>query len=466
MNKQKLLTLINNPHQISQSDLEELQELVDQYPYFQIGHALIAKSKSDNKTLDYRDKIHLAAITTPDRNVLKALIKGKLSPQTAEHAAVETPEPEVEEEQSTEKIEAETPEEPAPEIVAETPEETTPEVTEKIEEKPEIQPDIVSESTEKVEKSIEEPDKEKEEPAIPLGDLNIKASSDVDKAKVNIAAEQEKPEDPKESLYKELEENLKSLQRRKSQPAPKAEATKKTVSETKPAAAKKTTTTAKAKTPASKTTTTKTTAAKSTAAKSTTAKGTAAKSTTTARSTGTTAKKTTASKTTTTKKTTAKPRTTAAKKPSAATKTVSKKTTSKPSTTKSTASAAKKTETSKKKLQKPVNKGETKDTKKKSKHSMAAGSRNKQIEIIEEFIKKEPSIAKPKPVKGGQDTPQEDLSLKSIEIKEDLISENLAIIMEKQGKTQKAKDIYKKLIWKFPQKKAYFASRIEELEKS
>ena len=91
---------------------------------------------------------------------------------------------------------------------------------------------------------------------------------------------------------------------------------------------------------------------------------------------------------------------------------------------------------------------------------------HKQTEIIEEFIKKEPTISKPKPVKGKDNVPQEDLSLKSVEIKEDLISENLAIIMEKQGKIQKAKDIYKKLIWKFPQKKAYFASRIEELERS
>jgi ABC-type Zn uptake system ZnuABC Zn-binding protein ZnuA len=37
--------------------------------------------------------------------------------------------------------------------------------------------------------------------------------------------------------------------------------------------------------------------------------------------------------------------------------------------------------------------------------------------------------------------------------------------MIKQGKHEKAIDIYKKLIWKFPQKKAYFATQIEELKK-
>jgi hypothetical protein len=43
--------------------------------------------------------------------------------------------------------------------------------------------------------------------------------------------------------------------------------------------------------------------------------------------------------------------------------------------------------------------------------------------------------------------------------------ENLASIMIKQGKHETAIDIYKKLIWKFPQKKAYFATQIEELKK-
>ena len=60
---------------------------------------------------------------------------------------------------------------------------------------------------------------------------------------------------------------------------------------------------------------------------------------------------------------------------------------------------------------------------------------------------------------------QEDRSLKSYKSTEDLVSENLARIMVEQGKTSKAIDIYKKLIWKFPQKKTYFATQIEKLKK-
>jgi tetratricopeptide (TPR) repeat protein len=87
--------------------------------------------------------------------------------------------------------------------------------------------------------------------------------------------------------------------------------------------------------------------------------------------------------------------------------------------------------------------------------------RTKKNELIDKFIADEPSITRGKAVKEKQS----DLSKASSELKEDLVSENLAIIYAKQGRANKAIEIYKKLIWKFPQKKASFAARIEELKK-
>ena len=90
-------------------------------------------------------------------------------------------------------------------------------------------------------------------------------------------------------------------------------------------------------------------------------------------------------------------------------------------------------------------------------------NRKEQIKIINKFIKSEPSLtikAQEKPSK----IPQDDLSSDSTEFGEDLVSENLAHILINQGKKKKAIDIYKKLIWKFPQKKAYFAAQIEALK--
>ncbi len=89
--------------------------------------------------------------------------------------------------------------------------------------------------------------------------------------------------------------------------------------------------------------------------------------------------------------------------------------------------------------------------------------KEEQEEIIEQFIKTEPKIKKVKSPPAQKQ--REDLSLPSIKFSDNIISEHLAQIMINQGKLEKAIDIYKKLIWKFPQKKTYFASQIEVLKK-
>ena len=86
-----------------------------------------------------------------------------------------------------------------------------------------------------------------------------------------------------------------------------------------------------------------------------------------------------------------------------------------------------------------------------------------QHEIIEEFIKTQPSIKGR--VSSASAASQNDLTEKNEVYNENIISETLAQILIKQGKKDKAIDILKKLIWKFPQKKAYFAAQIEDLKK-
>jgi tetratricopeptide (TPR) repeat protein len=86
----------------------------------------------------------------------------------------------------------------------------------------------------------------------------------------------------------------------------------------------------------------------------------------------------------------------------------------------------------------------------------------KQSEIIENFIKTEPRISSLSTL--SKDAPNKDLSEKSIQAPHGLISENLANIMIKQGKTDKAIEIYEKLVLKFPEKKSYFAEKIENLK--
>jgi hypothetical protein len=87
-----------------------------------------------------------------------------------------------------------------------------------------------------------------------------------------------------------------------------------------------------------------------------------------------------------------------------------------------------------------------------------------QLEMIDHFIKIQPTIvnSKDKPLP----PPAGDLStLKTGEFGDNIVSETLVEILIKQGKKDKAVEVLKKLIWKFPQKKAYFAAQIEDLRK-
>lgn len=85
-----------------------------------------------------------------------------------------------------------------------------------------------------------------------------------------------------------------------------------------------------------------------------------------------------------------------------------------------------------------------------------------QQEIIERFIQNNPKIV-PDDDEAREAT-NNDLSLQSVEMKDDFATENLAQILAKQGKRDKAIEIYEKLILKNPRKKSYFASRISELK--
>ena len=86
-----------------------------------------------------------------------------------------------------------------------------------------------------------------------------------------------------------------------------------------------------------------------------------------------------------------------------------------------------------------------------------------QIEIINQFIRIQPSITNARdraPSAIGDLMP-----IKSGEFGDNIVSETLVEILIKQGKKDRAIEVLKKLIWKYPQKKAYFASQIEDLKK-
>lgn len=88
--------------------------------------------------------------------------------------------------------------------------------------------------------------------------------------------------------------------------------------------------------------------------------------------------------------------------------------------------------------------------------------RQRQLDLIDSFIKKEPRIS-PVRTKLGEPHTQEDLTKRTKPVGGSLVTESFAKILEKQGKLDKAREIYEKLIAKNPEKKAYFAAKISEL---
>lgn len=101
---------------------------------------------------------------------------------------------------------------------------------------------------------------------------------------------------------------------------------------------------------------------------------------------------------------------------------------------------------------------EIKTTKKKLK--VENPKQKEQNEIIDQFIKTKPALPKAQPPV----SPAPDLSEDSGMFSDNIVSETLVDILLKQGKKEKAIEVLKKLIWKFPQKKAYFAAQIESLK--
>lgn len=87
-----------------------------------------------------------------------------------------------------------------------------------------------------------------------------------------------------------------------------------------------------------------------------------------------------------------------------------------------------------------------------------------QNELIDKFINSQDNLSLKIKPSSDETEEVEDLSFQSTELGDNLVSENLAKIYARQGKKDKAIEIYQKLIWKYPQKKAYFAETIESLK--
>jgi hypothetical protein len=84
-------------------------------------------------------------------------------------------------------------------------------------------------------------------------------------------------------------------------------------------------------------------------------------------------------------------------------------------------------------------------------------------ELIDKFIREEPQMSPPPKTEFFDPV---DYANRSLEDKEEIVSETLAKIYLKQGNLAKAIQTYSKLSLEYPEKSSYFAARIEKIKNS
>ncbi|HBF88922.1 MAG TPA: hypothetical protein DDX39_09800 [Bacteroidales bacterium] len=74
MNKEQFLNYIDNPDKLNQESLQELQTLVDEYPYFQLAQMLYTKNLHNLEDIKYDKQLKVASIYINNREKLYFLI--------------------------------------------------------------------------------------------------------------------------------------------------------------------------------------------------------------------------------------------------------------------------------------------------------------------------------------------------------------------------------------------------------
>ncbi len=92
MDKQILLSLLHQPEFLKDNLLEELNEIIQKYPYFAIPHILLAKNLHDQGSNLAPQKIRRAALYAYNRSILKKFIMDKPTRINVEEESLFSPE--------------------------------------------------------------------------------------------------------------------------------------------------------------------------------------------------------------------------------------------------------------------------------------------------------------------------------------------------------------------------------------
>ena len=90
MNREQMMRYLDDPTQLNEKSLDELKEILDEFPFFQTAHMLYARNLLNEKSFRFTNQLKIAAASVTDRSMLYFL----LHPKGRHHIAPEGEEPE------------------------------------------------------------------------------------------------------------------------------------------------------------------------------------------------------------------------------------------------------------------------------------------------------------------------------------------------------------------------------------
>ncbi len=78
MNRDQFLKYVRRPGDLNQESLNDIQELLSEFPYFQTGHLLFLKNLHNVKSIRFENQLKVSSVYTHDRSVLYTLLHAPL----------------------------------------------------------------------------------------------------------------------------------------------------------------------------------------------------------------------------------------------------------------------------------------------------------------------------------------------------------------------------------------------------
>jgi len=74
MNREDIISYMNQPEKLNRDTLNDVQKLVEDFPYFQTAHLLNVKNQHNLQSLKFNESLRLASVHIGDRTILYHLI--------------------------------------------------------------------------------------------------------------------------------------------------------------------------------------------------------------------------------------------------------------------------------------------------------------------------------------------------------------------------------------------------------